>query len=378
MRTGIITFHCADDFGAMLQAYGLLKWLHLQGIDAELVKYDPFYMTGRYWWIPYIPAKRVNTVILGAMRGFRRNLNIWKKIRNQKRNMKEFRRKYLEVRGVRFWWTWQLRFLKYDCYVLGSDQIWNPEITYGVRKAYFGAFQNKYKKRVVAYAASIGGEENDRKYDAEFGECLKSVDVISLREQLSAPYIEKRFHRKTVTVTDPVLFLPQEQWQEIETDVKENGFILFYETEQNPSMRAYASRLSADKNLKVIELKYRKVRHDKVFQVDYSAGPSEFLGYIHKAAYVITNSFHATAFSIIYKKQFVTFLHKSRGARLSNLLGLLELNSRMADGNEAIDIDQYIDWSQVEMHIKQLTAQSGSYLLNNLTESEVRQSGNVR
>ena len=75
---GILTFHCADNFGAMLQAYGLKQYLVSKKMDVEIVRYEPPFMTGRHWWIPYIPEGGLFGIIRHGWHGWRRNLKLGK------------------------------------------------------------------------------------------------------------------------------------------------------------------------------------------------------------------------------------------------------------------------------------------------------------
>ena len=110
----------------------------------------------------------------------------------------------------------QLKWLPYSCYIVGSDQIWNPDITYGLRRAYFGAFVNKRKKRVIAYAASLGGAALAEQYKQEFSGLISCVDVVSVREEEAIPYVENCAQKEVVAVLDPVFLLQRESWQQVE------------------------------------------------------------------------------------------------------------------------------------------------------------------
>ena len=144
-EVGILTFHCADNFGAMLQAYGLTRFLREHGVQADIVRYDPFFMTGRHWWLPYWPASSLREVVprlLDASLKLIWRLLICREYAARRRNMARFRREYLiDVRQPRIRSIAGLRKLPYRTYIVGSDQIWNPNITCGLREVYFGDFQ---------------------------------------------------------------------------------------------------------------------------------------------------------------------------------------------------------------------------------------------
>lgn len=358
---GILTFHCADNYGAMLQALALKKYLLEKGLNVEIIDYKPFYMTGRHWWIPFAP----NGDLLYCLRGWIYHLRMRKVFFLRRNTMKSFRRKYLIDKGQKqIFFTYQFRKLSYRCYIVGSDQIWNPDITFGLREVYFGAFKSKNKKKVFAYAASLGGTELPGKYDNEFAQLLRFVDAVSVREKEAVPYI-KRFCQGDVTaVPDPVLLLRQESWQKVEILPGRSGYILIYMTERNDTLIACAKKLSYIKKLPVIELRSAAGKGDITFITDYAAGPSEFLGYIHGADYVLTNSFHGTAFSIIYHKKFQVFLHKSLGARLRNILDICELEDRIYERDRGFDIDSDIEWNRVDRHVGEYVETAEAFIEN--------------
>ena len=347
-KIGILTFYCSDNFGAMLQAYGLRTYLRrVSRLEAAIVPYSPPYMTGRHWYIPYVPFTGNNAHIRcwkNALAGWKRHQDMGRDFSRQRANMRRFRRKYLAWNHIPILFTWQLYFQAYQCYVVGSDQIWNPDITLGLRRAYFGAFPGLRKKRVVAYAASLGREALPDQYDQQFASLLSHVDAVSVREAEAIPYLQKFRSDPVPAVLDPVFLLGREEWQQVECLPDRKSFILLYLTEQNPALYAYARQLSQEKDLPVVELKASKWRKDE-FITDYTAGPSEFLGYIHQADYVVTNSFHAVAFSIIYQKQFMVFLHSTLGARVLDVLRLHGLENHIY--REGADIDAPTDWDAV-------------------------------
>lgn len=366
-RVGILTFHCSDNFGAMLQAYGLKTYLEKKEKNVDIICYEPPFMTGRHWWIPYVPIGGLSEIIRRSWRGWRRNLKLGKSFFERRANMREFRDKYLIQSGQRkLFFTNQLKYLSYRFYIVGSDQIWNPDITLGLRKEYFGAFENKEKKKVIAYAASMGGVSLPSKYDVQFSELLKSVDCMSVRESAAIPYIRQFYEKDILTVPDPVFLLGKIDWQKVEKETGRENYVFVYMTESNGRLIDYAQKLAQRKGLMVVIIKSGTAGIDKNLIADSVAGPSEFLRYIHKADYVVTNSFHGVAFSIIFQKKFAVFQHSSVGIRISNVLELFGLENRMYSENEELDIDRTIEWNRVEQRIEENIEFADHYLMNSL------------
>lgn len=138
----------------------------------------------------------------------------------------------------------------------------------------------------------------------------------------------------------------------------------------------YANRLAAEKNLPVIELKYQKgiLSENKQSIVEIGAGPAEFLGYIHYADYVLTNSFHAMAFCIIYQKKFLAFGHSIRNARLENVLKQCALENKMVgNGTGPHNIDADVDWKKVKESMKQMRKDSISFLKESMSARNIEE-----
>lgn len=366
MKIGIITFYCSDNYGAMLQAYGLKSYVKSINDDTVIVPYAPPFLTGRHWFIPYYPFKSKRIRFIWTITGIKHNIQMGLNFFRQKKNMKKFRKVYLldttpiikTIRG--------LKKLDYNIYIVGSDQIWNPDITFGLRKAYFGAFDNIHKKKVIAYAASLGGKELPQVYNNEMKHLLKSVDVISMREEAAIPYINNLTNKSVLAVSDPVFLIDAKQWERIEVKPQKKNYILVYDTENNVELNQYVKKLSMEKNLEVVQMKLHKAHDDVEFTIEVCAGPAEFLGYVHYADYVVTNSFHATAFSIIFHKSFVVFCHSSRNARLENVLTQCGLKNRIISKKQEMDIDEPMDWKTVEKKKENMVEKSKKFLEKSL------------
>ena len=360
-RAGILTFHCADNYGAMLQAYGLKKALQDRGIPVDIIAYQPPYMTGRHWLIPYLPNESIKRMLSAAYRGLRRNGKYWRQFHERRRNMKRFRREYLKPQGLPKLFAWQLKYARYSTYVLGSDQIWNPDLTFRLRKPYFGNI-HKHGDYAIAYAASFGMERLKPEYDAEFTELLRGLQAVSMREKSAIPYVQEHFDKEVLSVCDPVFLPDRESWKEIMVVPEKTGYVLIYATENITALYSYAKKLAQDKGLELVELT-TEVRKEGVHCVT-TAGPGEFLGYIYHADYVVSNSFHGLAFCTIFHKRFVAYLHSSRGARIVDMLKALGLENRINsdDASFAFPIDSEIDWRDCDRQQENLASVGKAFL----------------
>lgn len=367
-KIGILTFHCSDNFGAMLQAYGLLAWLSKEGFDAFIINYVPAFLRGREWLFPYVPYKslwkRIDVLLWGLKRNVKAGRDWWAR----RRLMEGFRTEYLTGGSRAIRRAGQLSRLEADVLVVGSDQIWNPDITCGFRSAYFGAFRNSRIRRTVAYGASFGSSSLPEEAEPEFSRLLASVNDVSMREKGAAEYVEARFGRRVAHVVDPVFLLDGGEWRAIEDRPAERGFILCYETERCEPLRKAADRLAREKGLKVIGLSAGEPGWGLwPFQGVWAAGPAQFLGYISAAGYVFTNSFHGLAFSILLRKPFYICAHSTVGARLESLLESVGLTGRMAAEGYVPDVDGEIDWTEVERLLRIERERSVEFLRRSLT-----------
>ena len=368
---GIITFHCSDNYGAMLQAYGLKTYLCSQGIPADIIRYEPPFMTGRHWLFPYRPYRVSGSwfkCLYDMLGGFKTNVGMGTDFFRRRKNMKRFRKRVLiNKRHPLIVLSRHFKRLPYLYYIVGSDQIWNPDITCGMREVYFGAFESRQKKKVIAYAASFGGESLPDCYDVEFSRLIKCVDAVSVREKEAISYVRRFYKGEVTAVLDPVFFLEKEVWQRVEKLPDRKGYICVYLTENNQELCNYVRRLSQDTGLPVVELSAGMLATQGGFSMDFTAGPAEFLGYIHKADYVITNSFHAIAFSIIFQKNFFAFVHSNRGARIKNILRIHGLENRLCQTGEDADIEACVDWEDVQRKTKENIRSSRDFLIKNLS-----------
>lgn len=365
-RVGILTFHCADNFGAVLQAYGLLTWLKGQGFDPFIVNYVPPVLRGREWLIPYLPCKGLRARLRVSTARFIGNLRAGRDWWIRSRRFRTFRRECLTGQSRAFYCAKALSWIKADLLIVGSDQIWSPKILFGLRPAYFGAFKNRRIRKTVAYAASFGTDRLPEDLGPEFSRLLSAVHEISMRERGAAEYIEERFRRKAVHVMDPVFLLRPSQWRAVMDSPEERGFILSYEAERSQPLREAACRLAEERHAEAVMLLQRFSGQESSFRTVYSAGPRQFLGYFAAAEYVFTNSFHGAAFSILFHRPFCVWNYSAAEARIESLLQSVGLTGRMAAEGRMPDINEEISWEEVDRRLDAACANSREFLLRSL------------
>ena len=261
-----------------------------------------------------------------------------------------------------------------DCFVVGSDQVWNPQNN-GFDDAFFLSFANEEKKR-ISYAASLGSA--DGTYLKSKSDMILRINDISVREKQSADLFESVLGISVKTVIDPVFLLSKEEWinhlnlSSISTSVNtDSGYVLCYvmpgDQEIVEKIYSIAEFISNEEGIRIITLgkkNYAKAVGKET--LDGDAGPEEFLKYVKDAAYVVTNSFHGTALSIVFRRQFYSVLKKGnkRNNRIEDLLHSIYLSERIVYSDTVFkkSVDSRIDFTRVDQTLSAEINKSKQFL----------------
>ncbi len=352
----IINFHHVLNYGAVIQGYALCKFLVKNGYDAKIIDYRPFYFLSQ----TYRPAKGIMKTIKKIIM----NLNFYK-----------FRKNHIKLSEKVLYTEKDL--IKYfkdseDAFICGSDQVWNAKLTNGkMDPGYFLDFVPKTAKK-ISYAASIGHARFDRQNQEVILEKLKSYSSISVREDFAKEEIQEISDHKLTpkVVLDPTLIL--DDYSEILdfSLVPDEDYIVIYTTEDSDAFRKYIQLVKDVLKMKVINLGHYKAGKDTVDYVNIH--PSKWLGLFSKATYVCTNSFHGTAFSIVFKRNFSVLgreTKKDLNTRQLTLLSNLGIEDRFI--HELNDFDhtyhlEEINYSNIEDRFNELISDSRNFLLDAL------------
>ena len=251
-----------------------------------------------------------------------------------------------------------------DFYITGSDQVWNNYYTMDrFDKGYFLGFVSEGSKK-IAYGASIGGARDDT-YIKEIISLTKDFKAVSVREKSLEEQMNRLGAARAVTVLDPTLLLTKEQWLRfIKPSKIKEPYILMYGLEYSPELDRAAAYLRDKYHYNIVDIfpGVTKLKHIKYG--DRYCSPEEFLRYIQNAAYVVTNSFHGTVFSIIFEKQFLTIPRARQESRMADLLDSLKLSQNLWDRNKntySFDKDKQ-DYKAVKNRIKEFQRSSFQFL----------------
>lgn len=311
MRIGILTFHNADNYGAVLQCYALQETLKTLCPDDEVCVVD--YRN---------PAIEKSYRVLGLRRSIPGSITQFLYAPAQmkkRRQFSTFRRKFLSVGSSHL--------NDYNAIFYGSDQIWNPELT-ETDFVYFGKNFNGIK---IAYGASDGGEI---KITEELKKMLDDFSSVSCRERSLSEKVSEIMGQIIPAVCDPVFLLPKDEWLKIAEKPCEQNYILAYKISENFDFDDEVERTASRLGKKAVQIVYIKSLRKFFCKKQHLAegiSVERFLGYIASADLVITTSFHGTAFSIIFERPFYVLKLKKRSERITDLLETLSLSERYVE-----------------------------------------------
>ena len=327
MNIYTITCHDVYNAGASLQAYALISYLVHQGHNARIINYKPPYLSNHYaLWGRITPRydKPILRLLYQLIKFPGRFIN---RIGKRKRAFDNFRKSFLRLTEKRYNSIKELRQSPPDAdvYFAGSDQIWNTLFPNGKDPAFYLDFLPNSKVK-ASYAASFATDYIEKKYHSEIKTRLNKLDFISVRECSGLQILEELGIQRGTQVMDPVFLLSCEQWQAMESNFyTKNHYILVCDFDGNEELKRYAQKISNDNGWKI----YSYLPCDYADCSFSNNGPQTFLSLIHHAELIISNSFHATAFSLIYEKNFVVFSrNENLNTRMSDLLNLIESPAR--------------------------------------------------
>lgn len=362
MQVGVITFHSANNYGAVLQTWALQKVLRNLGTTTGVINYHPDIIDGLY---DPMKLKRGFSRELLKLKLYLRNrksiirYNKFQSFLNTKLNLIGDYRTYKELSNAK---------LNLEAYIVGSDQVWNPTHIGGFDPAYYLEFAEPGSKR-ISYAASLGTDYIVAKHKETMEKSLNSFTSISVRERSIQTAISELADKPVEVVLDPTLLLDKEDYDEIKVNSKyKEPYILIYSIEKNSQLMEFANKISVSLGMPILQRRPMSGLKNQL-EPFYTSDAGEFLGYIESAKYVITNSFHGTVFSVLYGKPFVSMLHSDTGSRTENLLKELGLSSHILydikDFNN-FDMFRLKDIEEVKRNIMKLRETSMNFIKGSL------------
>ena len=359
VKIGIVTIHWGVNYGSVLQTYALShKIMEIRPqSNVKVINYLPkvdsirrrYFYTKRYSWpknILYLavtmPVKMKNQFVFTEF--LKHNVPLSAPLYSEE-----------EVRDM---------FSDLDICITGSDQVWNSDYNEGFDPVYYLSFVSETTKR-LSYAASIGRDDFSMEEQSKVKEALEKFNGISVRE-ISAQKIINRY-AKCEVVLDPVFLLSHEEWEKLFKHVRhlpDHYVLLFCIGAISNEIKSFTKKLSKEKGIEIVELQFGNVwTKDRIRKTILNKSPGQFLWLVDKADFVVTNSYHGTAFSIHFKKQFYVF-KRTYNSRIESLLSVFNLQKRMIENGE-VDLE-CIDYTKVEEVKKEWITKSEKFLYSNI------------
>lgn len=360
-KIGIVTIIDNDNYGNRLQNYALQETIKKYGFKVTtLNNYARLNNKEKI-------INRIKSYIVFSLGSLKKYIKSNKK---RLKNFKKFNKEYINLTNKIYTpYTKNLN-NQFDAFVVGSDQVWKP-IFNRMRDFDFLSFADKEKR--ISYAASFGISEIPEEYKSKLINGLKDFDKISVREEQGARIIKNICNKEAKVVLDPTLLLPIENWKSIERKPefhKSNNYILTYFLDYS-SYKNVVEEYAKNNGLEVINLMDKKSKY-------YECGPSEFLYLFHNAKMILTDSFHACVFSILYKVPFYIFNRNVKNkinnmnSRIETLLTTFNLEDRKYNDESKLSTDN-CNFDYVDAILKENRSKSIDFLKSALEIGEINE-----
>lgn len=364
MKAGILTFHRADNYGAVLQATALQLYIQKELCPCEMID---FYPNNAIPKKPRALRKAAHRVLM-----FLRS-DVSRKTLLRETRFERFRAEHYKLSAKAYYGDGDIlpNPPDYDVYISGSDQILNTELT-GNSKAFYLDFETGMRK--ISYASSFGRSALPESEESLIRRTLPRFERFSIRESDGADTVERLTGMRPITVADPVLLFGRESWEGFAKLPKglPPKYVFAYSMESSSVLEAAAEALSKSEGLPIISIrgggKGCRVPGAEI----RDCGPSEFLGVLSRAEYVVTNSFHGAVFAMIFGRKLISVAHGKRNSRLETLLreaGVLE--KQMGESSSVTVQKAIIDGAEAYPALGSLIARSKEYLSEALKPEEI-------
>ena len=358
MKAGLVTFYHLHHYGAILQAAATQRALASLGWDCETIDYF-VNQDIRILKPPTTPGRAANDAY---------NTLHYPALKRRWQRFEAFSKAHLRLTAHRYESLAELREarLPYDLLVCGSDQIWNPVIFPDGRfdPVFFGSFS---PLRKIAYAPSFGVPHIPEGMEEELKGYLDRFSHIAVRERQGRNIVRDVTGRDVPVVLDPTLLLTAEDWAALAAPPVRGAYILCYCIAPSGALEPYIRRLAQETGLPVVQLcGTRRKLHPKA-RLILDAGPAEFLSLFQNAAYVCTNSFHGTVFSVQFQRPFFTAvapaeLAEPESSRTFSLLNRLGLTERIVGKGDTAGLSALPDWAAAGERLQTARQDSLRYL----------------
>lgn len=341
MKIGVYTQPLRTNYGGILQAWAMQKVLRDMGHDVTTFDPDPF-LSLSWKKKPYVYCKR----FIGKLLGRIDTIYIEKRYNTERKIIMQNLCPFIDknINRTIYRQIDDIRVEDYDVLLAGSDQVWRPRYNQHIEHSFFDfAYHHSSVKR-IAYAASFGTDkwEYTEEQTRVCAELVKKFDSISVREKSGVDLCKKYFEVDAVHVLDPTMLLPRKDYEElIDNGVpthKPEGNLLSYILDETEKKNNFIKKVAEERNLKPFQGQ-AKNNNAKVSLNERIQPPIEqWLRNFRDASFVITDSFHACVFSIIFGKPFIVINNEQRGSsRLQSLLSMFMIKDHLISSTKDYD-----------------------------------------
>lgn len=356
LMVGIVTHYFrSTNYGGNLQAYALCRFINdtFPFVRAEQISYD---ISGNTWNPRRL--KRLTVKRLLKKLYFVAQNRLYAKIHAPERQAIQTREKAVSVfnrgaiphsRTIYTADTVAQSVTQYDILITGSDQVWHPS---AVCPAYLLNFASGEIIRKASYAASVAKTELDEDEKKAMKSALADFYAISVREEDAVKLLAPLSPIRPVCTLDPTLLLNQSEWLSVAADrCVRDDYVFCYFLGDDPQQRVVAEQFAEAKGLKLVTLpflqgRYRKCDDGFGDEALFDVSVPDFLALIRDASYVLTDSFHASVFSIMFEREFFVFerVHANvSGSRLRSLLSIFDMELRFCNSNEKVQLSYLLN-----------------------------------
>lgn len=368
MKIKTITCHNVYNTGASLQAYALIQYLKSLGHEVEIIDYIPDYLT--HYKLTGVANSAYNKPILKELyQLLKLPGRIKARYGKRKKEFDNFTKKYLSLTPIHYSSYEELcaNPPEADVVFAGSDQIWNTLFQNGKDPAFYLQFMPASCVR-ASYAASFATLEIADEWKGQVKNWLTEMDHISVRETTGLDILMDIGIDTGVQVMDPVFLLSKQEWEQMAEGEKiSEKYIFLYDFDVREDIATYAKKIAVKNGWKVYSF-LKNPYADKCFQEE---GPEMFLTLIKQSQMVISNSFHATAFSIIFEKEFVVFNRTENiNTRMKDLLENLGLSKQLINIKNSEPKDLNIDYLAVSEKLRATVWMSKTFVSRVIKKAE--------
>ncbi len=386
MKIGIYTLPLHGNYGGNLQAYALMKVLRDMGHEPWLINRRGKQIS-KSRIAPELAKQLIKKFVLR-----RPGITIGAGIFNDKdrqrieRHARRFIATEIQPQTKPFKSARQLRseirHYNFDAIIVGSDQVWRPRYAPDIKESFLAFLRPADGIRRISYAPSFGTHEWEysAKQQATCSELLKSFDAVSVREASAVDLCRDRLGVAASHVIDPTMLLGAEDYGNLLSKHPLTGRasrqrLLVYVLDEDPSKRQAIDFISDALNLEI-------TRANAIASDGTAAPVEEWLTGFRDSEFVVTDSFHACVFAILFRKPFIAYGNARRGlARFESLLAMFSLGDRLVSSPEQVTyqlVKSDINWSHVNSVLEELRFRARAFLTSALSTGQGAMNPNLQ